>query len=70
MAFSNEWQALFAIVLVIVFLCNDESTLNLCFYWICIIPVGLIFLIAIQYVIGKLPDNWNYPDQYTLFIIF
>jgi hypothetical protein len=61
---TSGW--LFVIVLEIFFLCNDESTLNLCFPWICIIPFGRFFLIAFQYARRKFTDNWNYPGQYIL----
>jgi hypothetical protein len=58
MAFYNDWLALFGIVLTIAFLCTEEPP-AIRLPWICVIPFGLIFLIAIQNAMGKFTSNWD-----------
>jgi hypothetical protein len=58
MAFYNDWLALFGIVLVIAFLCTEE-TAAIRVPGICVIPVGLIALIAVQYALDKFTVNWD-----------
>jgi hypothetical protein len=71
MAFYNDWLALFGIVLVIAFLCTDAS-IAIRLPWICVIPFGLIILIAIQYAMGKFTANWDtiVPVAYLIGMAF
>jgi hypothetical protein len=58
MAFYNDWLAFFGVMLVIAFFCTEDST-AIRAPWICIIPFGLITLIAIQCAMNKLTVSWD-----------